>query len=73
MEKIELNFTGTWETIFELPKDVFEKEYKEKYEQIRDSGDGWGLNELISEMQNDETVRSVEEWKHDDVFSHGDV
>ena len=73
MEKIELNFTGTWETIFELPKDVFEKEYKEKYEQIRDSGDGWGLNELISEMQNDESASSVEEWKHGEVFSHGDV
>lgn len=73
MEKIELNFTDTWEIKFDLPKDVFEKEYKEKYEQLRDSGDGWGLNELISEMQNDESASSVEEWKHGEVFSHGDV
>ena len=67
---VKLSFTDTWECYINLPKEVYEKEYKDKISNLIENGKPYELKEIIEEIEKREDS-SYEEWEHGEPHFHG--
>lgn len=73
IKTVTLNFTDTWETLITLPKELYEKEYKEKVESNYENDAV--LSELIKDMteESEEHLNCyTETFMHDNPTFHGE-